>query len=73
MPCALFAVVEVLVLVLVGANRKRQRNQRALERNGEVGASVPHANLCDASVVEMMTLWNPLVFVHFASSGDEGL
>lgn len=39
MPFALFAVVEVLV----GANRKRQRNQIALEWNGEVGVSVPHA------------------------------
>lgn len=76
MPCALFAAAEVLV----GANRKRERNQRALEWNGEVGAPVPHAtcappvrHLYDASIVEMRTLWNPLVLVHVASPGDEGL
>lgn len=69
MPFALFAVVEVLV----GANRKTTEKSESarMERRGWCVCASRH--LYDVSIMEMITLWNPLVFVHFASSGDEGL
>lgn len=42
-----------------------------MERRGLCVCASRHPR--DVSVVEMMTLWNPLVFVVFASSGDGGL